>query len=166
MLLLFTLVVSVTKGLPHPSLPYLHFAGIEVDGTTKVPGEPSQESAASPYSNPPHLQLCRLDKGICILQYWLVFAITCQETFKNTLLVTYPETPLFRCTSAPSILLPTSARCDRYPDCPTGEVNHTIPYQTIHIPYGIHGIHSRLYAGPRWRRELAAGEHFTERGHF
>ena len=32
------------------------------------------------------------------------------------------ESPLFRCTSSPSILLPTSARCDRYPDCPSGEV--------------------------------------------
>ena len=128
MLLLFTLVVSITKGQPPPSFPYLNFAGLEVDGTTKVPGEPSQESAASPYSNPPHLQLYRLDKVICILQYWLVFAITCQETLKthywsHTQKLLYSAAPLLppSCCPPPHAVTATpTALLGRW-------VNHTKP---------------------------------------
>ena len=64
MLLLFHLVVSITEGLP--TLLYPILPGLEVDGTTKVTGEPSQESAVSPYSNPPlhiHVNYIDLTKG-------------------------------------------------------------------------------------------------------
>ena len=119
--------------------------GLEVDGrTSKLTGEPSQESAVSPYSNPPHIQLSRLDKEIDM--YSAVLAgihksnpvnemsqqiYTRQNTFNVNDFLSHVETPLFRCTSDPSILLPTSARCDRYPDCPTGEVNQTVRYHNI-----------------------------------
>ena len=66
MLLLLPLVVSIAKGLPYPPFYPLgrpeHIevhqpfppGQVDVDVVTEVEGEPSQELAASPYSNRSH----------------------------------------------------------------------------------------------------------------
>ena len=140
MLLLFTLVVSITKGQPHPSLPNL-----QVSRWTGPPRclERLHRSRQPALTVTLHIyNYVDLTKGFvfCSIGWYLQLLV---KRRLKTHYWSHPETPLFRCTSAPTILLPTSARCDRYPDCPTGEVNQTIPYHTI--PYQTIPYHTKQY---------------------